>query len=116
MKIKLVIPIILIFIMTSCAPVITGTADEIRINDWSATLKNGSVVTLSFDEDYAEFKINSTDKDAEADIKGLGVIDNRQILIYNQSEIEPYYFKYSLNNNKLTLKYNGGKVVLTRDN
>lgn len=115
MKFKLIIPILIMVIMTSCTRVIVDTEDEIRMNKWSASLKNGSSITLVFEDDIAEFKIYSKDKGAQADLKGLCVIDDKKILIYNQNEGEPYFFDYKVKNNELILRYDGGKLVLNRD-
>lgn len=116
MKTKLIILLFTALLLTSCTRVTLDKADEIRMNTWSAELENGSVVTLSFQDDNAEFKINGKDKDARADLKGLCVIDDKKILIYNQSESESYFFDYKIKNNTLILNYNGGSMILTRQN
>ncbi len=116
MRLKLFIPIIIMFFLTSCTQVIVNTTDEIRLNNWSAKPENGSTVTLSFNDDTAEFRIKSTDPDARAKISGLCFIDDKRIFIYNQIENEPYIFEYKLKDNQLIMKYNGGKLVLTRNN
>ncbi|MBR1731407.1 MAG: hypothetical protein IJ725_03105 [Ruminococcus sp.] len=114
MKLKLIIPIIIALLLTSCTQVIVDEADEIRLNKWCAKLENESEVSLSFDDNTACFRIDSKDKDAETEIKGLSVIDNKNIMIYNESESEPYFFEYKIKNNTLTLKYSGGSLTLTR--
>ena len=116
MRLKLFIPIIIMFFLTSCTQVIMNTADEIRQNNWSAKPENGSVITLRFNDDNAEFRINSKDPDVCAEIKGLCFIDDKRIYIYNQIENEPYIFEYKLKNNQLILKFIGGKLVLIRNN
>ena len=116
MKIKLLIPIIIAVIMSSCTQVVIDSADEIRMNTWSTKLQNGSVVSLRFKEDIACFKINSSDKDACACIKGLGVIDDSKIMIYNKSDNEPYFFNYKIKKNTLVLSYENGSLTLSRKN
>lgn len=116
MKFKLIIPILIMIFLCSCARVIDDAVDEIRMNRWSAKLQNGSVASLSFNDDYASFKIQSKDKAACAAIKGLGIIDDKTIFIYNLSDNEPYYFDYIIKNNTLIIKYNGGKLTLYHKN
>ena len=116
MKLKLIILFIIVILLTSCTQVIVDEADEIRLNKWSAELENSSTVTLDFDDDIARFKIKSKDKEANSIIKGLYAIDDKNIMIYNQDENEPYFFGYKINNNKLVLKYDGGSLALTRRN
>ena len=115
MKIKLVISVIIIMLfMTSCARTAADTADEIRLNSWSAALQNGSVVTLSFKNDTAELTVKSMDINARASIKGLCFFDKKSMLIYDKKECEPYIFNYRINNNTLILNYSGGRMILTR--
>ena len=116
MKIKLIIPLIIMALLCSCTQVVTDKADEVRLNNWSAALGNENRVSLSFDGDTAEFKVQSDDSDAAVTLKGVGVVDNNNILIYNQSESEPYFFTYKIKNNTLILGYDGGRLTLTRDN
>ena len=116
MKIKLIIPLFILLFLTSCTQVITNTCDEIRLNSWCAELKNGSVVTLKFEDDIARFQIKSDDKEAQTRIKGNCFFENNKMVIYNFDDLEPYCFEYKLKNNKLTLKHSRGKLVLTRCN
>ena len=76
---------------------------------------NGTVVTLSFKNDTAEFCAKSKDSDAQTTIKGICFFDEKSMLIYNKNDSEPYIFEYEIKNNKLILKYGGGKLVLTRE-
>ena len=115
MKIKLIIPIIIAVIMTSCTQIVIDSADEIRMNTWSTKLQNGSAVSLRFKQDTACFKIISSDKDACACIKGLGLIDDSKIMIYNKSDNEPYLFNYIIKNNTLKLTYNKDSILLLRE-
>ena len=103
-------------ILSSCAPVVSNVSDEIRLNSWSAELKNGSAVTLSFAGDDADFKISGSDKERCSELKGLCVIDSDELMIYNNSDGEPYIFKYTLKDGSLVLKYDGGKMKLTKNN
>ena len=103
-------------LLSSCAPVVSTVSDEIRLNSWSARLKNGSSVALSFTGDNADFIISHSDKSRCSELKGLCVIDGDELMIYNSSDGEPYIFEYTLNDNKLVLKYDGGKLSLTKDN
>ena len=116
MKIKLIIPVLIMVILTSCTQVISDSADEIRLNSWRTELNSGSTVALRFDGDNAELKVDSKDKDACVSLKGLCVIDEKTVFIYNKSEGEPYYFNYNIKNNTLVLKYDSGTLVLTREN
>ena len=116
LKIKFIIPIIIIFFLTSCTQLVTNTADETRMNTWKAELQNGSIVTLSFENDTAQFRVEDEDGDVLTRIKGLCFFDNKSMLIYNKSESEPYIFEYKIKNNKLVLSYGGGRLVLTREN
>ena len=113
MKIKLFIPIVIILLLTSCTQVIVDRADEIRMNKWTAQQENGNMISLSFRDDVAEFNVKNNNKKI-LNLKGLCVIDDKRMLIYNQSEEEPYFFDYKINNNKLILKYDKGKIELTR--
>ena len=114
MKIKLIIPIIIMLFMTACSQVITDIPDEIRLNSWSTKLENESVVSLSFEGDNAKFTVKSSDKDASVSIEGLCSFDNKNLMIYNKKDAQPYFFKYKLNNDKLVLKYDGGAIRLSR--
>ena len=116
MKTKLIIPIVIMFFLTSCAQVVVNTADEIRLNRWSASLQNGSTVKLNFKNDTAEFCVKSKDNDAQITINGLCFFDKQSMLIYDKKENEPYIFEYKIKNNKLILKHSGGRLVLTREN
>ena len=113
MKKKLIIPIIIMIILSSCTQVVVNTADEIRMNKWSGKTENGNVFTLSFKNDKAEFKVQNNNK-LNLILKGLCAIDNKRIMIYNQSENEPYFFEYTINNNNLILKYDNGIIKLRR--
>lgn len=116
MKLKLIIPIIIAIIMSSCTQVVIDSADEVRLNSWVAKLKNGSSVSLNFIDDIATLNIKNPDKNACVSIKGLGVIDDKRILIHNKSESESYIFNYTIKNNHLILKYNHGSISLSRKN
>ena len=113
MKLKLLIPIIIILMMTSCTQVIVNNSDEIRMNKWTAKSENGNVSVLSFKDDFAEFKVKNNNKEL-LHLKGLCAIDNNRLMIYNNSEQEPYFFEYKMNNNNLTLKYDGGSLIFAR--
>lgn len=115
MKIKLIIPIIIILLLTSCTQVIVNNSDEIRMNKWSAESENGNKAVLRFNEEIAEFKVMNNNKELLS-LKGLCVIDDKKLLIYNQSEQEPYFFDYKISNNNLILNYDGKSLNLTRLN
>jgi len=114
MKLKLIIPVIIMTIFTSCTQVVLSAADEVRLNTWTTELDNGYSVKLSFDEDTAIFKMKNTEADEATVIKGLCVFDEMRFLIYNQNENEPYVFDYKIKNNTLILKYEENSLVLTR--
>ena len=113
-KIKFLAVLSLIFIMTSCSGAVENAADEIRLNEWSARLKCGYDVKLSFKDDNAEFKILSKNKNSDIRLNGLCFIDRCRIMIFDSSDKDSYVFLYKLSDNKLSLKYDGGKIVLTR--
>lgn len=115
MKIKLLITIIIMLFLTSCTQVVKSPADEVRMNRWSTELGSGSVVTLSFKDDTGELIIDGKGNAPKTSIKGLAVIDNSLIMLYDKAEREPYYFKYKIKNNTLILKYNKDSIVLTRN-
>lgn len=113
MKIKLLVPMVIILLMTSCTQVTVNNSDEIRMNKWTSMTENGNTASLTFKEDIAEFKVRNNNKELFR-LKGLCVIDSKRLLIYNQSDSEPYFFEYIIKNNNLTLKYDGGSIKLTR--
>ena len=111
----LIISVLCAALMTSCAQTVSNTADEIRMNKWSAKLKSGSRVSLSIDDDFGTFRVNSKDKDARVKLSGLCVIDSDSIVLIDSKDKQSYKFSYKLHNNKLKLGYNGGKITLKRD-
>ncbi len=111
---KLLAVLSLIFIMTSCAGTVENAADEIRLNDWSARLNSGYDAQLRFKDDNAEFKILSKNKKSDVRLSGICFIDRSRIIIFDSSDKDSYVFEYKLIDNKLRLRYDGGKIVLTR--
>ncbi|MCH5298970.1 MAG: hypothetical protein J1E96_04315 [Ruminococcus sp.] len=110
----LIITVFCAVLMTSCAQTVSNTADEIRMNKWSAKLKSGSSVNLSVDDDFGTFQVKSKDRDARVKLSGLCVIDSDSIVIIDSKDKQSYRFSYKLHNNKLKLEYNGGKITLKR--
>ncbi len=108
----LVSAVVAAVIMTSCTQSAENIADIIRMKKWSATLQSGSSAELFFKDDTAVFRIKSFDKKADVRLRGLGTIDSKRILIFNKSDGQPYFFDYSLKNNRLKLGYNGGNITL----
>ena len=106
---------ILIIIMSSCTQIIKNTADEIRLNKWKAKLKSGSIVTLKFKEDSADFNISSKDKKSDVKLCGLCVIDSENIMIFDDNDNQNYVFSYKVKDNKLVLNYDEGEMVLKRE-
>ena len=102
------------FMCCSCTQVIVNSADEIRLNKWSAETEYDKVITLDFNGDKGVFKVNSRDKKASLTISGLCIIDADKIAIFNEADNENYIFSYKLKGDKLTLKYSGGKLNLLR--
>ncbi|MCH5303322.1 MAG: hypothetical protein J1E41_00540 [Ruminococcus sp.] len=100
--------------MSSCTQVVKNTADEIRLNTWSARLKSESMVTLKFKEDIASFKVTSSDKKPDLKLSGLCIIDSKNIMIFDDSDNQNYVFSYKLKENKLILGYNSVKLTLKR--
>lgn len=110
----LIIAVFCVALMTACTQTINNTADEIRLNKWSTGLKSGSVVSLKINDDFATFRVKSKDKYARVKLSGLCVIDSDSIVIIDSKDKHSYKFGYKLHNNKLKLKYGGGKITLKR--
>lgn len=110
----MILSVLCAVVMTSCTQTVSNTADEIRMNKWSAKLKSGSSVSLSIDDDLGTFQVKSKDKDARVKLSGLCVIDSESIVIIDSKDKQSYKFGYKLHNNKLKLKYGGGKITLKR--
>ncbi len=104
----------IIAVFTSCGAVVVNEADEIRLNSWSARLKSGSRVTLSFDGDRADFTVKSDDRDARLRLSGLCFFDSEKFALYDEKDKSEYIFRYRLRDNKLTLLYDEGKITLKR--
>lgn len=113
MKLKFIMPIILIVLLCSCSRVQANKADEIRAHKWSAQLKSKSV-ELSFHGDEATFTTSSNGTAPNASIKGLCVIDDRDIFISDSESEQSYRFSYTLKNNRLILRFDGGELTLLR--
>lgn len=113
MKKILLIPLCILLLLTSCTQVVSNTADEIRLNKWSATLGGNRRVTLSFNDDIGSFNISS--KENKIKIKGLTIIDSDTIAIFDSDDSEVYRFKYSLKENKLKLTNSYGTLYLKRN-
>lgn len=102
-----------VLLLTSCEQVITNTADEVRLNRWSAKLGGGRVASLSFTDDYGCFKISSKEKRYSVKISGLAFIDKKSIALFDGESGYPYRFNYSINENKLKLSTAQGAITLT---
>ena len=113
MKLKLITSILIILFLTSCTQVVVDNSDEIRMNKWSAKSENGNISVLKFKNDIAEFKVKNNNKEIVY-LKGLCLIDDKKLMIYNQSEQEPYFFEYKIKNNNLILKYDGKNLKFSR--
>lgn len=113
MKKILLIPLCILLLLTSCTQVVSNTADEIRLNKWSATLGGNRRVILSFKDDIGSFYISS--KENKIKIKGLTIIDSDTIAIFDSDDSEVYRFKYSLKENKLKLTNSYGTLYLKRN-
>ena len=107
--------VIIVVFTAACSPVVSNTADEIRYNSWSASLRSGSKVSLTFSGDNAVFEVKSSDKGARVKLSGLCVMDSENLAIIDSDDNDMYKFTYSLSRNKLRLKYNGATLNLTRN-
>lgn len=115
-KLLLILLFVLTVLFSSCTQTVENVYDEIKLNSWNLTTDYGKKVTLTFEDDVAFFKIQSEEKATDVQIKGLCVIDNEYITIFDQNDKESYMFKYKLKNNKLTLSYYDNKITLTKNN
>ena len=110
----LIIFVLCAALMTSCTQTVSNTADEIRMNKWSTWLESGSSVSLTVNDDFGTFQVKSKDKDARVKLSGLCIIDSDSIVIIDSKDKQSYKFGYKLHNNRLKLKYGGGKITLKR--
>lgn len=100
--------------MTSCTQAIKNSADEIRLSSWRAELKSGGAAELDFDEDDAKFIILNSKNKTVSEIKGKAFFDKKRLIVFDEKDKQSYVFSCKLKNNKLTLFYEGGKLILKR--
>jgi hypothetical protein len=107
--------LLIVVLFSSCTQVPVNSADNVRMNLWKNTLKNGTTVTLSFDvNNCAVLKTTSKDKQACTTIEGLCIIDKKSILISDEATKENFVFSYKATGSKLKLKNDYGSVILKK--
>ena len=104
---------LLILSFTSCTQIVSNTADQIRLNNWKAVLKNESVVTLEFDEDIAKFTVQKKNK-TYLKLKGVCIFDKESLVIFDESTSYKYSFDYYVTGNKLKLTYEDNSITLKK--
>lgn len=101
-----------VILLSSCSEVVSTPEDEVRLNRWRARLKNGSTLSLCFKDDVGTLKIEG--KKLKTKLSGLSFVDNDSIIITDSELNRTFLFKYRLKNNKMSLKYSGGKIFLKK--
>ncbi len=107
--------VVLTLFFASCSEVVSTPIDEIRLNSWHLKTDYGSNISLSFNDDISEFKVITNNNEANVTVKGLCVIDDEHIVIFDQTDNQTYIFSYKLSGNQLILGYENGEIVLQRN-
>lgn len=105
--------VLICILFTSCTQISDNTADRVRMNSWKNIFKNGTTVSLKFnDNDYATLSFSSKDKPANNKINGLCIIDKNTLIISDETTKENFLFNYKVTGNKLKLKNKNGTITL----
>ncbi len=103
--------VLVAFSLCACTDVVNNSADELRLNSWSAQLDNGSVILLSFSEDYATFKLANSEEETCV-IDGLCEISDTAFVIHDKSTSTSFAFSYIVHFDSVEIYYEGNSVSL----
>ena len=98
--------------LCACERVIRDASDELVMNSWSAELAGGAQVSLTFDEDNAEFSV--TNSDTASSLKGLCILSPEQFTVCDEETGENYTFDYRLFGDHIELTYNNSTIILLK--
>ena len=116
---KLKTALMLLFIISvclslcSCKRVIRSPADELTMSSWSADMKNGNRLSLSFDADEAVF--TAENPDFTLVISGYCLTDDEGFVICDEQTQLNYSFTYILHGDSIELSRDGSTVILDKD-
>ncbi|MBQ7133266.1 MAG: hypothetical protein IJO20_02100 [Ruminococcus sp.] len=105
--------IFVLFTFSACTKAVNNSADELKLNKWSAQLDNGGVVTLSFSGDYATLKL--TDSELKTyEISGLCEISATTFVIHDELTEMPFAFTYIVHFDSVEIVCDGNTVSLNK--
>ncbi len=97
--------------LCSCTQVVTNSADELKMGEWSETLENESIILLSFDGDFAALEI--TNKGMESvSISGLCEVSETDFVIHDEKTKTPFAFSYIVHFDRVEIVYGENTVSL----
>ncbi len=98
--------------LCSCTTDTSGESYELTSEKWYGKLKGGAEVSLEFSENAANLKLKSGND--EIAIKGYYAIDDNSFMIFNDEFKQSYSFGYTVNGNKLNLKYCQNEIEIEK--
>lgn len=109
-----VIALVLVSLFLSgCTRTIKGPSDELTLSSWGAELTNGNRVSLSFDEEQAEFSAHNDSFDLF--VSGIYLIDHERLVISDTATKMNYAFCYHLHGDSVELTFDEGTIILNKD-
>ncbi len=97
--------------LCSCTQVVTNSADELKMGEWSETLENESIISLSFDGDFATLKI-ANEYMENVCISGLCEFSETDFVIHDEKTKTPFAFSYIVHFDRVEIVYGGNTVSL----
>ena len=103
--------VFVLFTLCACTDAVVNTADELRLNTWSAELYNGGVVSLSFSGDFATLKLENSELEEFA-VSGLCEISDTAFVIHDENTDAPFAFTYIVHFDSVEILYEENTVRL----
>ena len=107
--------LLLIFVFSGCQQVVVNNADELTMYSWESEFDNGTIVSLTFDENVATLHILLSDG-SEKQIKGLCELSESAFVIHDSLTKKPYAFSYIVNFDRVEIVWDENTVSLYKSN
>ena len=104
--------LIICIMFCSCTQNTSGYSYELTSSNWHKTLDGGAEISLTFDDDTANFAIKNSDKSTQ--IKGKFLADEETFVIFVPEISQNYGFSYKPKGSTLDITYNGNTITLEK--